>query len=211
MSKEENLKNDHYGLYYGDARYEKVWEQMKLLGIQDITTMRQHKNGTIVWKLPIKDQYTGILIEVASFASGYVRNQGKSTHTNFQLNKRTPREEYYKLSNGDYRKFITRTCELIPIEIDRLEYLISYCLKNYYIKSANSVAEGRFVPKWKLENAQNGMVPKWKYDEAIDLGRTNAEAEALNEWQNKQDVATRARELDLQNKLDKIKRIVDYE
>ena len=31
------------------------------------------------------------------------------------------------------------------------------------------------------------------------------------EWQNKQDVATRARELDLQNKLDKIKRIVDYE
>ena len=33
MSKKENLKNDHYGLYYGDARYEKVWEQMKLLGI----------------------------------------------------------------------------------------------------------------------------------------------------------------------------------
>ena len=40
-----------------------------------------------------------------------------------------------------------------------------------------------------------------------DLGRTNAEAEA---WQNKQDVATRVRELDLQNKLDTIKRIADY-
>ena len=25
------------------------------------------------------------------------------------------------------------------------------------------------------------MVPKWKYDEAMDLGRTNAEAEALND------------------------------
>ena len=47
-----------------------------------------------------------------------------------------------------------------------------------------------------------------KLEEAIDLGRTNAEAEA---WQNKQDVATRIRELDLQNKLDTIKRIADYE
>ena len=217
MNKKENLKNDHYGLYYGDARYEKVWEQMKFLSIQDITTMRQHKNGTIAWRLPIKDQDTSILIEVASFKTGYVRNQGKSTRSNFQLNKRIDSEpEFYEVQltkSGQklYRKFTTRTCKLIPIEIDRLEYLISYCLKNYYIKSANSVAEGRFVPKWKLENAQNGMVPKWKYDEAIDLGRTNAEAEALNEWQNKQDVATRARELDLQNKLDKIKRIVDYE
>ena len=181
--------NDHYGLYFGDPRYEKVWEQMKLLGIQDVTTMRQHKNGTIVWKLPIKDQYTGILIEVASFASGYVRNQGKSTHTNFQLNKRTPREEYYKLSNGDYRKFITRTCELIPIEIDRLEYLISYCLKNYYIKSANSVAEGRFIPKWKHENEINRAE---KFDNEA--------------WEFKHD-----RIRDLENKLDTIKRISDYE
>ena len=38
-------------------------------------------------------------------------------------------------------------------------------------------------------------------------GRGNKE----NEWQNKQDVATRVKELDLQNKLDTIKRIADYE
>ena len=43
--------------YFGDTRYEKVWEQMKLLGIQDVTTDRQHKNGTIVWRLPIKNQW----------------------------------------------------------------------------------------------------------------------------------------------------------
>ena len=30
--------------YFGDTRYEKVWEQMKLLNIEDITTDRQHKN-----------------------------------------------------------------------------------------------------------------------------------------------------------------------
>ena len=141
-------------LYQGDPRYSKVLEQMDLLQITDITTTRQHKNGTIVWKLPIKDQDSSILIEVASFASGYVRNQGKSTRSNFQLNKRCESEpEYYELSNGDYRKFTTRTCKLIPIEIDRLEYLISYCLKNYYIKNANRIADGNYIPKWKHEYA----------------------------------------------------------
>ena len=88
--------NTKWWKYQGDSRYEKVYEKMQLLNIQDITTDRQHKNGTIVWKLPIKDQDSGILIEVASFASGYVRNQGKSTRSNFQLNKRYFVDEYYK-------------------------------------------------------------------------------------------------------------------
>ena len=148
------FKNDYK--YHGDSRYQKVYEQMQLLGIQDITTSRQNDNGTIVWKLPIKDQESGILIEVASFASGYVRNQGKSTRSNFQLNKRCEGEpEYFELPNGDYRKFTTRTCVLIPIEIDRLDYLISYCLKNYFIKRANQVADGNYVPKWRHESYQN--------------------------------------------------------
>ena len=139
--------------YNSDSRYRKVLEQMDLLQIMDITTTRQAKNGTIVWRLPIKDQDSGILIEVASFASGYVRNQGKSCHSNYQLNKRCENEpEYFKLPNGDYRKFTTRGCVLIPIEIDRLEYLISYCLKNYYIKNANKVADGKYVPKWRYDN-----------------------------------------------------------
>ena len=124
----------------------------------DITTTRQSKNGTIVWKLPIKDQDSGILIEVASFKTGYVRNQGKSTRSNFQLNKRCENEpEYFKLPNGDYKKFTTRGCVLIPIEIDRLEYLISYCLKNYYIKNANRISDGDYVPKWKHENLLGAM------------------------------------------------------
>jgi len=149
--------------YNSDPRYAKVLETMDLLGIMDITTTRQSKNGTIVWKLPIKDQDSGILIEVASFASGYVRNQGKSTHSNFQLNKRCESEpQYFPISypvdnDTQYRKFTTRSCVLIPIEIDRLEYLISYCLKNYYIKNANQVPNGKFVPEWMYDNAcKNG-------------------------------------------------------
>ena len=140
--------------YNSDTRYAKVLEQMDLLGIMDISTKRQAKNGTIVWKLPIKNKWNnGSFIEVASFKTGYVRNQGKSTRSNFQLNKRCENEpEYFELPNGDYRKFTTRGCVLIPIEIDRLEYLISYCLKNYYIKHANFVADGKFVPKWRYDN-----------------------------------------------------------
>ena len=120
--------------------------------IQDITTNRQHKNGTIVWKLPIKDQDSGILIEVASFKTGYVRNQGKSTRSNFQLNKCEQDIRYYKLLNGDYRKYVGKARIKIPVEIDRLEYLIRYCLKNYYIKHANFVADGDYVPKWRYDN-----------------------------------------------------------
>jgi len=129
-------------------------EQMDLLGIQDVTTNRQHRNGTVVWRLPIRvhtDPSITKFIEVASFATGYVRNQN-SGYSNYQLNKRCEGEpEYFQLANGDYRKFSTRSCILIPNEKDRLEYLIAYCLKNYYIKNANQVAEGSYVSKWYHE------------------------------------------------------------
>ena len=146
-------------LYQGDPRYAKVLEQMDLLQIMDITTTRQHKNGTIVWRLPIKNNWkNGKLIEVASFKTGYVRNNN-SGYSNYQLNKRCQGEpEYFELPNGDYRKFTTKSCKLIPIEIDRLEYLISYCLKNYFIKRANEVADGKLIPKWKHENSIKNAV-----------------------------------------------------
>ena len=145
-------------------RESKVIEQMELLGITDITTPRQSRNGTVVWRLPIKDQDTGILIEVASFKSGYVRNQGKSCRSNYQLNKCKMDKRYYKYPNGKTHEFDTKERILIPREIDRLEYLIRYCLKNYYIKNANSVANGEYVPKWEYDNladaARLDTIPK---------------------------------------------------
>ena len=151
--------------YTRDTRYAKVLEQMDLLGITDVSTFRQAKNDTIVWRLPIKHQYGGQLIEVASFKTGYVRNQNCG-YSNYQLNKRNYKDEYFKDYKttwndnntdytqewtGKYRKFRTKTCILIPIEIDRLEYLISYCLKNYYIKHANLVPNGEYIQKWEHE------------------------------------------------------------
>ena len=129
-----------------------IRQMMELLQIEDVTTKRQLKNGTITWRLPIKIGSGNRNIEVGSFKSGYVRNNNCG-YSNYQLNKRCEGEpEYFQLNNGDYRKFSTRSCILIPDELERLEYLIKYCIKNYYIKHANFVADGKFVPKRRYDN-----------------------------------------------------------
>ena len=130
-----------------------IKQTLQLLDIQEVTTKRQEKNGTREFKLPVKDQYGGE-IHVASFASGYVRRTKAGGYCpSWQLNKRVESEpQYYgPFENGLYRKYTTRTCKLILDEQDRLEYLISFCLKNYYIGYANKLSSGEFVPKWKYE------------------------------------------------------------
>ena len=181
-------------------RYNKIKEQMQLLQIKDVSTKRQHKNGTITWRLPIKNQWNnGSFIEVASFKSGYVRNNN-SCYTNYQLNKRCESEpDYYKIErNGEtlYRKYTTRTCKLIPIEIDRLEYLISYCLKNYYIKHANFIPNGDYIPKnqhkWELARVKR------------ELEDTEYERKLVNDcghYDRIQDLETRITNLSLQNEV----------
>ena len=157
-------------IYAGDTRYKKVYEQMQLLGIQDVTTHKQSKNGTIVWRLPIKNSWNKKYIEVASFKSGYVRNQNSSCDRSYQLNKRVESEpqyypEYewvdgYQVKTGKYRKFTTRGCKLIPNEADRLEYLVSFCLKNYYIGQANMLSSGNFIPRWKHEDELKSLASR---------------------------------------------------
>ena len=190
------MKENNKWKYQGDGRYEKVYEKMQFLDIQDVTTSRQHKNGTIVWKLPIKNEWkNSSFIEVASFETGYVRNNN-SASSNYQLNKQVDgKPEYFKLSNGDYRKFTTRGCILIPIEIDRLEYLISYCLKNYYIKHANQVADGEFIPKWRYDNLADAA--------RLDYENKNDE---VADFQHESNTKIR----DLENKLATIQRIADH-
>jgi len=207
--------------YNSDPRYAKVLEKMDLLGIMDVTTTRQDKNGTIVWKLPIKNSWmNGKLIEVASFKTGYVRNQN-SGYSNYQLNKRVESEpQYYPVHEwcddaNDYvktdkfRQYTTRSCKLIPIEIERLEYLISYCLKNYYIKRANEVADGKLIPKWTHE---------WELERANETYSENTGAMArINDLEEKLDAMTEARDYhlnkvhSLENKLSNAISPIKYE
>jgi len=136
-----------------------VERMLQFLDIQEVTTKRQKKNGTREFKLPVKDQY-GSEIHVASFASGYVRRTKAGGYCpSWQLNKRCEGEpQYFETGKKDwtgkplYRQFTTRACKLIPNEQDRLAYLISFCLKNYYIGQANMLSSGKFIPKWKHED-----------------------------------------------------------
>ena len=114
-----------------------------LLQIKEITTDRQKKNGTRMFKLPMKAywkyaDYSEPVI-LATYKSGYVRrlltNSGVYGGAGcYQLNKVTKGDRYYKLSSGDYRKFNVHKRTLIPNEVDRLQYLLDYAIKNWYCK-----------------------------------------------------------------------------
>ena len=124
-----------------------IKDKLQLLGIQEVTTDRQKSNGTREFELPIKDSWSGKKIRVASFKTGYVRNQN-SCHSAYQLNK----TKRYQTEWDKERNFYSIKRVLLSNEQDRLEYLISYCLKNYYIGYANQVADGEFIPRWRYED-----------------------------------------------------------
>ena len=171
-------------------------DKLQLLDIQEVTTKRQKKNGTREFKLPVKCQYGGE-IHVASFASGYVRRTKAGGYCpNWQLNKRIETDpEYFKdyeWVNGDqvwtgkYRKFTCKGSKLIPDEQDRLAYLISYCLKNYYINRANIVARSsdKYVPKWIYEG--DIKEANEKYNNLADAARLDCEHDGVARWRDSQ-------------------------
>ena len=164
-----------------------IKEKLDLLSIKEITTRRQQKNGTRIFQLPIKKY--GEYIKVGSFKSGYVRRMNGG-YTPYQLNKTEKYDHYYKdykwnhdyserTYTGKYNKHVCVRRIKIDNEVDRIEYLIAFCLKNYYINQANEIENGNFIPKWKYDNALH----------KLNCGKIR----------------------DLENKLDTIKRIADYE
>jgi len=133
---------------------------LDLLQIKEVSTYRQQKNGTRIFQLPIKKY--GQYIEVGSFKSGYVRRMNGG-YTPYQLNKTEKYDHFYpeykwcddwnvNIKTGKYRKHECVRRIKIDNEYDRINYLITYCLKNYYINQANMIEDGKFIPKWKHEN-----------------------------------------------------------
>ena len=121
-------------------------DKLNFLQIQEVTTDKQKANGTREFKLPVRDQY-GAAIHVASFASGYVRRTKAGGYCpSWQLNKTKtvpPTKDY---------RWPSKERILILDEQERLDYLIAFCLKNYYIGQANMLSSGKFIPKWKHEH-----------------------------------------------------------
>ena len=189
-----------------------VKEKLQLLNIKEVTTERQKKNGTRIFQLPIKKY--GKFIEVGSFDSGYVRRMDcegyRGVISSYQLNKCENYDHFYKeykwcdernesYETGKYNKHVCRKRILIPNEVDRLEYLIAFCLKNYYINQANMIENGYFIPKWKHE---------WELElKERELVKKNDDIDS----QHVHRCSDYDRIKDLENKLDTIKRITNYE
>ena len=155
----------------------------EILGWKDISTKRQKKNGTTIYKLPIK-QY-GQYIEVGSFESGYVRRMNGG-YTAYQLNKCEPHEEYYKdykwitgtmkqKWTGKYNRYVGKRRIKINTKEERLEHLITYCLKNYYIKLANQVEDGKYISKWRHEQRVGHFLKCHDTDDVINFKYTGGE------------------------------------
>tara|TARA_R110002020_G_scaffold53123_2_gene148956 strand:+ start:2078 stop:2596 length:519 start_codon:yes stop_codon:yes gene_type:complete len=107
----------------------------KILGIKDITTKRQHKNGTKEYELPIKKMYstgTTYSMKFATYETGYIRNTSDYLSCCYQINKTKEVVKDVDWSNSPVR---TNERILIPNWEDRLIYLCKFILKNYYQRS----------------------------------------------------------------------------
>ena len=101
----------------------------KILGIKDITTNRQRKNGTTVYELPIQQMWQTLEpkpLRFATYKTGYIRNISEYNSSCQQINK-TKKVTYESGMTGVERIYIDSW-------EDRLIYLAKYIIKNYYQK-----------------------------------------------------------------------------
>jgi hypothetical protein len=101
----------------------------KILGIKDITTDRQRKNGTQVFELPIQQMWQTCIpkpLRFATYKAGYVRNVSEYNSSPYQINK-TKKVTYESGMTGVERIYIDSW-------EDRLIYLAKFIIKNYYQK-----------------------------------------------------------------------------
>jgi len=101
----------------------------KILGIKDVTTDRQRKNGTTVYELPIQQMWQSLTprpLRFATYKAGYVRNVSEYNSSPYQINK-TKKVTYDSGMTGVDRV-------MIPHWEDRLIYLAKFIIKNYYQK-----------------------------------------------------------------------------
>ena len=104
----------------------------KILGIKEITTERQRKNGTQVFELPIQQMWATLSpkpLRFATYSTGYVRNISESNSSCYQINKTKKRP-----AGTDGYHFETVERILIPSWEERLIYLAKFIIKNYYKK-----------------------------------------------------------------------------
>jgi len=111
----------------------------KILGIKDVTTDRQRKNGTQVFELPIKQMYQNLVpkpLRFATYKTGYVRNVSPYNSSSYQINKTKTQPAG---TNGYHFEHVERI--LIQGWENRLIYLARFIIKNYYKKPTYLISD----------------------------------------------------------------------
>ena len=112
----------------------------EVMGIKDVTTDRQRKNGTTVFEIPF-EKHKGHKMRFAEYSTGYVRSL--NAYSPYQLNKKVIDKTYIH-KWGSYHSYKR---ELIPKRKHRLQYLFKFLLKNYYSKiHVKTKVERRYTP-----------------------------------------------------------------
>jgi hypothetical protein len=157
----------------------------KLMGIKEITTARQKKNGTTVYELPIRKlSYTGnsYAYRYAIYDSGYIRDVSEHCHSPWYINKRY--ETKTKYWNSYYKKYLTYTGNK-PVFInnfdDQLVYLANYILKNRYGKLYSccdfSVEQMKECSEYRNKAIgqpnSRGWITRDEYNDWLDRRRDN--------------------------------------
>ena len=164
----------------------------KLMGIKEITTSRQKKNGTTVYELPIsKLSYTGntYKYKYAIYDSGYIRDVSDHCSSPWYINKRYETNEmYWNSYYKKYTKYRTSKPAFIGNFDDQLVYLANYILKNRYRNKLYSCCD--YSIEQMKEQREFMYDHKWRGDtvtisrqEFIDLQKANPLAKTKDDIQ----------------------------
>ena len=156
----EYVKSHHEALALFDA-----------LGIKEVTSKTQRKNGTRVWELPAKTLYsTGYTdkLKFGIYSSGYIRNCSSSNHSCYQINKKyTHTKKWWNSYYKKYMDFKTTERILIHNEEDRIVYLANYILKNYYRNKTSYQISPYVMDNLPTKTARDYDILLEKYDSLL--------------------------------------------
>ena len=140
----------------------------KLMGIKEITTSRQKKNGTTVYELPIRRlSYTGnsTTYKYAIYDSGYIRDVSEHCHSPWYINKRyITKTKYWNSYYKEYGTYTGNKPVFIENFDDQLVYLANYILKNRYGSKLYSCCD------WNVEQIRE--CSEYRYNHKYDRSNT---------------------------------------
>ena len=114
-----------------------ILRTFKHLGIVEVTSKTQKKNGTRRFRMPFKlDGRENV--EFAVYKSGYVRKTKGFVFTCYQINQtRKSTQRYFRVSSGPHKGYYHKFSDgrdriLIETETERLQYLLDFLVRNYF-------------------------------------------------------------------------------